>query len=90
MSLLLFQKLFIYLAAVGLNRSTRDLRHIMQDLSLQTDILQLWCEDLVCFAAHGGHSSLTRNQTCVPCIVRQILNLWTTRKSLSQHWGLFQ
>ena len=25
-------------------------------------------------------SSLTRDQTCVPCIARQILNHWTTRE----------
>ena len=30
-----------------------------------------------------------RDQTCVPCIGRQILNLWTTRKvqfCVSEHW----
>ena len=29
-------------------------------------------------------STMTRNQTYIPCIGRRILNHWTTRKSLSQ------
>ena len=32
-----------------------------------------------------GLSSLTREQTLVPCIGRQILNHWTTREVLSLH-----
>ena len=32
--------------------------------------------------ACGNLSSLTRDQTCIPCIGRQILNHWTTREIL--------
>ena len=35
-------------------------------------------------AAHG-FNSLTRNQTCAPCIARWILNHWTTRE-VPQHF----
>ena len=30
-------------------------------------------------------SFLTRHQTCIPCIARQILNHWTTREVQSTH-----
>ena len=40
--------------------------------------LSLWLTDLVP-SKHVG-SSQTRDQTCVPCIARQILNSWTTRE----------
>ena len=33
-----------------------------------------------CNAAGGVLVSLSQNQTCVPCIRRQILNYWTTKK----------
>ena len=36
----------------------------------------LWCTSLV--APWHVESSLTRDQTCVPCVGRQILNQWTT------------
>ena len=35
----------------------------------------------------GDLSSLTRDQTGVPCIVRQILNHWTTREILDFTFG---
>ena len=38
----------------------------------------LWCEGLV-VPQHVG-SSWIRDQTCVPCIGRQVLNHWTTRE----------
>ena len=43
-------------------------------------VQQLWCAS----PAASGHvgSSQTRDRTCVPCMGRQILNHWTTRKSL--------
>ena len=40
--------------------------------------LSFWCKGLVS-PQHVG-SSQTRDQTCVPCIGRRILNLWTTRE----------
>ena len=48
---------------------------------LRCQTLSLWCAGL---AAHWrvDNSSLTRNWTLVPCIARQILNHWTTGKSL--------
>ena len=54
-----------------------------------TQAQQLWHMGLVaprrvgCQFPHGvwDLSSLTRDQTCVPCTGRQIFNHWTTRKS---------
>ena len=40
----------------------------------------LWHTDLVA-PQHVG-SSQTRDQTCVPCVDRRILNYWTTREAL--------
>ena len=48
---------------------------------------QPWHMDLVPLRRVG--SSLTGGRTCVPCITRQILNLWTTREALSFHLLLF-
>ena len=50
----------------------------MQDLSL-------WCWGFSLVLALRSHGiwdlhSLTKNQTCVPCVGRQIVNQWTTRK----------
>ena len=60
--------------------AAQDLLCIMQGLLLQCrDSLVLVCRlSLLC--GMWDHSSLTRDQTRVPCIVRQILNLWTTRE----------
>ena len=43
------------------------------------DSQQLWCKGSV--ALSHVESSRARDQTCVPCIGKQILNHWTTRKS---------
>ena len=50
----------------------------------------LWCICLV--ALHHVVSSQSRDQTCVPCIARQILNHWTTRQVLMYNvaWQLCQ
>ena len=78
---------FFYFAALGLNCHMWDLPSIIQDLSLQRTDSQLWHAGT---GAHGFRScdlwasllrgvwdlsSPTKNQTCVPCIDRQILNL---------------
>ena len=67
-----FINVFLYLAASGLSCAVQG--------------LLLWCSDsLVVVSAwllHGmwDLSSLTRDQTLVPCIINQILNHWTTRE----------
>ena len=48
---------------------------------LRCQTLLLWCAGLAAHW-HVDNSSLTRNWTLVPCIARQILNNWTTGKSL--------
>ena len=61
-----------YLAASGLSGSTSDLYCIMHtDCSTWPWLLYVMQLDL---------SSLTRDQTYIPCIVRQILHLWTTKE----------
>jgi len=45
---------------------------------------QLWCKGSV--ASSHVESSRTRDQTCVPCIGKQILNHWTTRKVQNGHF----
>ena len=70
---------FIYLAALGLSCGTRDLC-----CSTRTS-LWLRCNGsrvrvLSCPEARGNLSSLTRDQTRVPCIGRWILNHRTTRE----------
>ena len=64
------------LAALGL--SCASLHHmgssvVMHGLSHCGSRAQLLC-------GMWGLSSLTRDQTCVPCTARQILNHWTTRE----------
>ena len=57
--------LFIYLAALGLSCSTRDLR------------CSMWCAGFSLVVARGLSCPVacgTRDRTCVPCIGRQILN----------------
>ena len=44
--------------------------------------------DLV--APHHVESSPTRDQTCVPCIGRRILNHWTTREVLPANFEYFR
>ena len=47
----------------------------------------LWCMGLAALC-HVG-SSQARDQTCVPCIARWILNHWTTREGLAlKHFKL--
>ena len=55
--------------------------------SCGTRAQQLWCMGLVA-PRHVG-SSRARDQTCVPCISRQILNHCATRKSLNFDFSCF-
>ena len=50
---------------------------------LGTPAQQLWCVGLV--APQHVESSRTRDQTCVLCFGRQILNYWTTREVLNKN-----
>ena len=78
--------LFIYLVAPGFNCSMRDLLCVMWNHSLgpMDSGCGLWAQHLwgtSLDAPQWDLSSLTRDQTShVPCIVRQILNHWTTRE----------
>ena len=55
-----------------------------QALRVQTQ--KLWCIGWLS-SRHVG-SSCTRDQTCVPCIGRQIPNHWTTREILTETFCL--
>ena len=76
----LFLKNVIYLDASSPSWGTEVLCYIMPDLSLQCCSTQAWLP-------HGmwNPCSLIRDQTCVPCIARQILNHWTTREVPDSH-----
>ena len=77
----------IYLAALGLSCGTWDLHCVLEDLPLQcTDSLVVMHRLSSCgtqpLLLHGTWdlSSQARDQTCVPCIARQIINHWPTRE----------
>ena len=79
--------LFMYLAVSGLGCGTPDLHCVLCDLSFRhTDSLLVVCRLCSCgmwsYLLHSmwDLNSLTRNQTHVPCIARQILNNRTTRE----------
>ena len=61
---------FIYLAA-------SDLRCCMWDLSLRCTGSRA---HKLSSCTVWGLKSLVKDQTCIPCIGRQILNLWTTKE----------
>ena len=62
-----------------------DLPCVMWDPSRSASLSS--CGTLVAYLLHSlwDLSSLTRAQTCIPCIARQILNHWATRKIPSIH-----
>ena len=79
---LLFFLIFIWVHW-SLSCGTWNLHCIMQDLFVAVpDSLVVVCGLCAGLAApwHVDNSSLTRDQTHVPCIARQILNHWTTRE----------
>ena len=55
--------------------------------SCHTRAQQVWCTGLA--ALRQVESSWTRDQTCVSCVGRQILNHWATREVLGPtlDWG---
>ena len=68
----------MYLAASGLSGSTSDLYCIMHTVARGFGCSMSWLWLL--YVMQLDLSSLTRNQTYIPCIVRQILHLWTTKE----------
>ena len=86
--LLIFIYLFIYLVASGLSCSTRDLSLRCAGYYLQRAgfSLVVACGLSSCSMRASlpdgmwDLSSLTRDQTLIPCIGRWILNRWTTRE----------
>ena len=91
-NIILFIKKNIYLAVLSLSCSMWDLCFIRQDLSCGTESLVVEAQA----QSPGGVwdlSSLTRDQTHVPCIGGQILNHWITQVSTKkEHFtrGTFQ
>ena len=59
----------------------QDLHCDMQDLSLSCMDSLVVAHRLNCSSDMWHLSFLTTDKTCVPCIARQILNHWTTRKN---------
>ena len=72
---MLLHKGFLYLLRVDLLRWPLVTEHRPEGLQL------LWCVGLI--ALQHVESSLTRDQTHVPCIGRWILNYWATREVLT-------
>jgi len=89
--------IIFYLAASGLSCSTQDLPASCTSFLSGAQTLSLQHTGSLC--GMWNLSSPTRDQTCVPCIARHILNHWTTREVLRAiavitvlvtsilHWG---
>ena len=89
MILFLFLNLFIFIAGWGFHCGLRAFSSCRQQrllfvvvrrllMAVASLVAELWCTGLVA-PQHVG-SSWTRDQTCVPCIGRRILNPWPTRE----------
>ena len=84
-----FFKIHLFLAALGVcccrGYTLVGASHLWQSTGSRVRRLQqLWLIGLA--ALQRAESSLTRDQTHVPCIGRQILNHWTTREVLVIHF----